>query len=209
MALHKKDFSTWEKKKRAAFINSLNGVKSANLIGTIDQEGQHNLAIFSSCTHLGSDPALLALISRPDSATRHTLENIEKVGAFTINHINEEIFKKAHQTSARYPKNISEFEATGLTPEFLHDFKAPFVAEAHVKLAMELREIVPLKINGTKLIIGEVVWAIFPEGSLTERGHLDIVKAKTIGVTGLDHYHRLESISALSYAKPDQAVREI
>ena len=44
--------------------NSCTGYKSANLIGTVSEKGIYNVAIFSSITHLGSDPALLSLLSR-------------------------------------------------------------------------------------------------------------------------------------------------
>jgi hypothetical protein len=43
------------------------------------------------------------------------LENILETNFYTINHINKSSYKKAHQTSARYPKEVSEFEAVGLT----------------------------------------------------------------------------------------------
>ena len=65
-----------EVRKRAAFINSLTGFKSASLIGTIDNNKKTNLSIFSSVFHLGSNPALVGFINRPDSVERHTLENI-------------------------------------------------------------------------------------------------------------------------------------
>jgi len=39
---------------RVAFINSLPGFKSANLLGTVDNNGQTNLSIVSSCIHIGS-----------------------------------------------------------------------------------------------------------------------------------------------------------
>ena len=58
------------------------------------------------------------MIIRPNSVNRHTLENIMETNCYTINHINKDIYKKAHQTSARYPKEISEFDAVGLTQEF-------------------------------------------------------------------------------------------
>ena len=51
-----------EKIYRLNLINSCTGYKSANLIGSIDKEGNTNLAIFSSITHLGSDPAMICLL---------------------------------------------------------------------------------------------------------------------------------------------------
>ena len=54
-----------EKVKRLNIINSITGIKPANLIGSIDDNNENtNLAIFSSVVHLGSHPALLGFIPR-------------------------------------------------------------------------------------------------------------------------------------------------
>ena len=50
---------------RLNLINSLSGIKPANLIGTINEDGTENLAIFSSVVHLGSNPALFGFVLRP------------------------------------------------------------------------------------------------------------------------------------------------
>jgi flavin reductase (DIM6/NTAB) family NADH-FMN oxidoreductase RutF len=192
-----------DKRRRAAFVNSLSGFKSASLIGTIDANGNTNLAIFSSVIHIGSDPALIGFISRPDVSDRHTLENILDTNCFTINHINAEIYRSAHQTSARYPKHISEFDATGLTAEFRPFMAAPYVKESHIKYGLTLAEKHDLKINGTILVIGKVVEVILPEESLLPDGAIDIELAKTIAIAGLDSYHSTTRLSRLSYAKPD------
>jgi flavin reductase (DIM6/NTAB) family NADH-FMN oxidoreductase RutF len=96
-----------EKPYRTNFVNSLSGFKSANLIGTISKEGKTNLAIFSSVIHVGANPPLMGFLMRPVSVERHTYNNIKETNYFTINRINKEIFKKAHQTSAKYDKDIS------------------------------------------------------------------------------------------------------
>ena len=148
---------------RAAFVNSLSGFKSASLIGTINSAGISNLSIFSSVLHIGSDPALIGCIVRPDSSPRHTLSNILAQTYFTVNHVNEAIFKQAHQTSARYAENISEFSATGLTEEFSELFKAPYVKESNLKYGVEFVEKIELAVNGTILVIGKIVEVILPE----------------------------------------------
>lgn len=192
-----------ETRYRANLINSLSGFKSANLVGTINSEGLTNLAIFSSAVHIGANPPLMSIISRPDSVPRHTLENIVTSEKFTINHVNEAIFRQAHQTSARY-KNISEFEATQLTPEFLNDFEAPFVKEAHIKIGLSLADIIPIKINNTKMIIGKVEWIYLPENSIEKDGKINLETAGTIAISGLDTYHKTQQIERLPYAKPTQ-----
>lgn len=195
--------NTMEKQERVHFINCLGGFKSVALIGTTNHSHQNNLAILDSIVHIGSNPPLFGMVFRPGAVERHTLENILSTGYYTINHINEEIHSQAHQTSARYAREISEFNATGLTPEFKNDFFAPFVAESKVQIAMRLEQKIPLEINNTVLVIGSVQTVYFPENCLQEDGFLDLEKAKSITCSGLDSYHKTTPINRWSYAKPN------
>ena len=195
------DLIHMEQRKRAHLINSVGGFKSVSLIGTADLTGQTNLAIFSSIVHLGANPPLISFILRPDSVERHTLANILETGSYTINHLNEHIYKQAHQTSARYPKEVSEFEATGLSIEYKSNCKAPFVKESNIQLELDFKQRIDLTINNTILIIGEIKNIYFPEGCMQEDGFLDIEKAGTVTCSGLDSYHLSKSLERLPYAK--------
>jgi hypothetical protein len=59
------DITAFEKVYRLNFVNGLPGFKPANLVGTAAPNGRTNLAIFSSVLHLGSDPAVLGMVTRP------------------------------------------------------------------------------------------------------------------------------------------------
>lgn len=198
-----------EKQERVHFVNSLAGFKSVALVGTADKKGKTNLAIFSSLMHLGANPALIALIFRPSPPERNTLSNLLETGFYTLNHINENIYQKAHQTSARYEKEISEFDETGLTPIYKNDFKAPFVQESLVQIGMAFREKIEITINNTIMVIGEILQVYFPENCLSKDGFLDIEKANTITCSGLDSYHKTIQLDRLSYAKPDKEITSI
>lgn len=200
------DMMEMEKQMRVHFINSIGGFKSVSLVGTVDNEGKTNLAIFSSLVHIGASPALVALIFRPSPPERNTLNNLLETGFYTVNHINETIYKKAHQTSARYEKETSEFDETGLTPIYKNDFKAPFVNESLVQLGIEFKEKIDININNTTMVIGEIVQVYFPENCLSNDGFLDLEKAKTITCSGLDSYHITHRLDRLSYAKPNKEI---
>jgi len=190
-----------EKHTRTHLINSLSGFKSANLIGTQDLLGNTNLSIVSSVIHLGAHPPLVGMIMRPHSVPRHTFENILQTGVYTINHVNKAIYKQAHQTSARYDKDESEFDATGLTPEYLNEFPAPFVEESRLKYSVKFVESKHLEINGTELVIGEIVDVYLDETALQSDGFLDLQAIDTVAVTGLDSYHTANKLTRLPYAK--------
>ena len=198
-----------EKQDRVHFANSLGGFKSVVLIGTQNNKMQTNLAIIDSVLHLGSNPPLFGMVFRPGAVARHTLDNILETGFYTINHITEKIHEQAHQTSARYDRDCSEFDETGLTPEFKNNFFAPFVKESNIKLAMEFKEKITLSINNTVLLIGEVKDVYFPENCLQKDGFLDIEKAESITCSGLDSYHKTSQISRLSYANPDKTITSL
>ena len=207
--LHSKDIALLDKQVRVHLINSLGGFKSVSLVGTKSKSGNLNVAILSSIFHIGANPPLIAMIFRPSPPERDTLRNILDSGFYTINHINDSIYRKAHQTSARYDSNTSEFEAVGLTPEFRNDFQMPFVKECFIQLGIELKEKVDITINNTIMVIGEIVQIYVPKDCLGQDGFVDIEKAKSITCSGLDSYHKTIRLARLSYAKPNKEITSI
>ncbi len=209
MKITNEDILKFEKFYRVNFINSLAGFKSANLIGTISKDEKTNLAIFSSIIHVGANPPAIGFLMRPISVERHTYVNIKETKYFTINHINSDILKKAHQTSARYPKDVSEFDACGFTPEYSDSIKAPYVKESLIKIGCRYVEEHEIKFNGTIFIVGEILEVILPDSIIGEDGFVDIEKVNTITISGLDTYHETKRIARLSYAKPDIEPKEL
>jgi flavin reductase (DIM6/NTAB) family NADH-FMN oxidoreductase RutF len=204
-----KDLVAMEQRYRAAFVNSITGFKSLCLVGTRDAAGQTNLAVFSSLLHLGSNPALLGLIVRPNIVERHTLSNILETRAYSINHVSEHCYKKAHQTSARYPKNTSEFSASGLKEDYKQNFFTPFVEGSPLQIALKLEQQIPISSNGTILIIGKVEHVFLDAEAVHNDGFVDLEKLGSITVSGLDSYHSTKRLARLSYAKPNQEITEI
>jgi flavin reductase (DIM6/NTAB) family NADH-FMN oxidoreductase RutF len=203
------EIQTWERFYRANFINSLTGFKSVSLISTKNANGQTNLGVFSSIVHIGSNPALVGYINRPLEAAPHTLANIEATKFYTINHIQPSFVGIAHQTSAKYDAAISEFDAVGLTPEYLHNFEAPFVQESQVKYGLELQEIMPIKLNNTFLVIGKIICAYLNENIIQADGFLQLEKANSMASNGIDAYYETNLHSRYEYAKPEKISQKI
>ena len=88
-----------EKIFKINLINSCSGFKSANLLGSISNEGTPNVAVFSSVTHLGSNPPTLGFILRPTTVPIDTYKNIKEKGVFTINHTSIPLLIKVPQTN--------------------------------------------------------------------------------------------------------------
>jgi len=208
MYINNNQLGSFERYYRANLINSLSGFKSVSLIGTINPSNQTNLAIFSNIVHLGADPALVGFVNRPLAAAPHTIANIQSTGFFTINHLNTDIIDAAHQTSAKYPKEVSEFDTCTLTPEYAESFPAPYVKESNVKYGCKLKEIIPITLNNTFFVIGEVEEIHFRDDILTADGFLRIDLADSICSLGIDGYYKTNFIKRLPYAKANEVKTE-
>lgn len=187
---------------RANLVNSITGYKSANLLATADAQGQTNVAIFSSVTHLGSNPPIVGHVTRPNTVARHTYDNIKAMGFYTINHVHQDWIAEAHHTSAKYPSTVSEFDQTALTAVYKDDFPAPYVAEAVIQLGMKFLQEIPIKVNGTILIVGEIQEIRVPEDLVGGDGMVDLNGAQTVTITGLDSYHLPQLLERFAYARP-------
>ena len=185
-------------------MNSLSGYKSANLIGTVSEEGIENVAVFSSVVHLGSNPPLLGYVLRPTTVPRHTYENIKDTGFYTINHITEAITKDAHHTSAKYDSDISEFDMTELSSEYKKDFKAPFVKQSPVQIGMKYVDEYHIKANDTILLVGEVQFFEVADHMLQEDGFLNLSKGKVATINGLDGYAIPNLFTRYEYQRPKE-----
>ncbi|MEM7107970.1 MAG: flavin reductase [Bacteroidota bacterium] len=190
-------------------INSLSGFKSANLLGTVDEGGNTNLAVFSSVTHFGSNPPLLGFVLRPHVVPRHTYENIKAIGYFTVNHIHQDFTLASHRSSAKFEREEDEFEKCGFNPHFGALHPAPYVAEAKVKIGLRFESEYPIKENGTVLILGKIIEVITNAEFIQADGFVDLTLAGSVTINGLDAYLAPKKIARYSYARPNQEIKEI
>lgn len=205
ISLSLSDIQNMPRIPRLTLINTISGFKSGNLVGSADASGLPNLAIFSSAVHIGSEPPLIGIVTRPvvpdGKTSRHTYENIRKTGFFTLNHVHEGMIEQAHQSSASYPDGVSEFEAVGLTPEYRALGRTPYVLESRIKMGLEYVEEYLIQANQTILIIGKVLELMLPDDCIDEQGNLDLNRAGTVAVSGLDTYHQTTPLRRLPYAR--------
>ena len=202
MFLDSEDIKKLEKTKRLKLINSITGVKPANLIGTKNKGGISNLAIFSSVVHLGSKPPLLAFVTRTSKdVNRNTLNNILETKYYTINQIQKEFVKNAHYTSAKFNENISEFEMCKIEEENIDDFFAPFVKKSNLKIGMKLKEIIPIKSNDSTLVVGQVMKIIIDKSFLKNDFMFDLEKSGSIAIGGLNEYFTIKNLDHFPYVR--------
>jgi flavin reductase (DIM6/NTAB) family NADH-FMN oxidoreductase RutF len=200
----KEDLSQMSKVPRLNLVNCVTGYKSANLIGTVSTEGVLNVAVFSSVTHLGSEPPLLGFILRPTTVPRDTYKNLKEIGYFTVNHITEEMIADAHHTSSSYDETISEFDKTNLEPEFIDNLKVPFVKGSPVKLLCRYVNEYKIEENDCIHIIAAIE-TIYADDTLFHNDEwMQLDRGNVVAINGLDGYAVPKLSDRFHYARPDK-----
>ncbi len=202
--LSKENIVQMDKISKLNLINSCTGYKSANLIATKSIDGDTNVAVFSSITHLGSSPALIGFIMRPTTVPRDTYKNIMETGYFTVNHITVDMIADAHHTSANYDTGVSEFDKTNLIEEYKENFPIPFVKGSPVQLYCKFVNEYFIKENDTIHVIASIEHLFFEEELQHKDSWLQLDKANVITLNGLDGYCLPKLVDRFKYARKDQ-----
>lgn len=192
---------------RANLINSATGFKSLCLLGSRNEAGTENLAVFTQILHVGADPAMLGILFRPIVAGMHSLNNIRETGWFTLNHVLDGEAEAAHWTSARW--EVSEFEATGFNTEYLPQIPAPFVKGSRVRMALQPVREIPIEENGTTFLLASLQYLEVPDFALKDDGFADLVVAGSMAGTGLDGYANASGLKRFSYARTNEKPQSI
>lgn len=203
------DIDKMNKVKRLNLINSCTGYKSANLIVTKSLSDVVNVAVFSSITHIGSNPPMISFITRPLTVNRDTYNNLKENPLFTVNHITKNIISDAHHTSASYDENISEFDKTNLEKEYKETIEMPFVKDSPIQLLCKYVNQYHIVENDTVLIIATIENLFFEDNLLHKDYWLQLDRAKVVAINGLDGYALPLLIDRFAYARPDVPTKSI
>ncbi len=178
------------------------------LASTIDTEGNANLSPFSFFNVFSSNPPI-AIFSPArrgrDNTTKHTLQNVHEIKECVINIVNYAMVQQMNLSSCEYPKGVSEFTKSGLTPIESNVVKPFRVKESPVQMECIVKEVVALGTEGGagNLVICEIVAIHIHENILNEQGNIDQQKIDVVGRLGADWYVRASGDALFEVAKPN------
>lgn len=157
-------------------------------VSTVNAEGRYNAAPFSAFARLTNDPPILVFSSsRRGSKKKDTVMNIEAVGDFVVNMVDENLSEAMNQAAANYPPEIDEIKEVGLTALKSDMVKSPRIAEAPISMECRLLQIMEFgnRPNRNSIILGEILVVHIKDELITD-GKIDFLKAKIIGRLGDD-----------------------
>ncbi len=172
-------------------------------VSTVDEEGRINLAPYSFFNAFSSNPPILVFSSNrrvENNTTKDTLHNIMTTRECVVNVVSYPIVRQMMVCSVDFPKEISEFEQTGLNPLPATHVKPPLVKESPVNMECRVTEILTLGDQGGAghLIICNVLCMHIDESVLDENNRIDPHKIDLMGRMGRAFYVRASGAAVMS-----------
>jgi len=198
----------WDSVYRRTLMNAVSGPRSLFLMGTSHSNGIPNLGLFFNILHVGAHPPLLGVLFRPLTVPRHSYSNLMQNSECTLNLVTENLIPKAHQASANFAEDVSEFEAVGLATEYHQGYRSPAVAESPLQMGLRPIEEHQIKSNGTVLVVLKLEWMRLDSGFVSAEGFLRLEKMQAAVSNGLDGYAGLTRSQRYAYAKVGEPLRK-
>ena len=160
-------------------------------ISTISTDGTHNLAPFSFCTAVCSDPPVVCFASGHRHPPKDTLANARATGELVLNIVTEEIAEQMNLCAGDYPADVDEFAVARLTPTPSALVRPPCVLESPVNMECKVLQIVDVSTRpgGGSLVLGEVL-RFHIDSSIVSNFRIDPEKLRAIGRMGGSGYTR-------------------
>ena len=190
-------------------FNAIVGPRPIGWISTMAQDGRVNLAPDSFFNAFCYTPPIIGFSS---TSRKDSLRNIEDIGEFVWNLVDQNIAEAMNATSATVPYGVDEFELTGLAKAPASVVAPPMVADARVNFECKLCEIVTLKSaagvpTGAFLVLGEVV-GVHIDPVLIKDGVFDTFAAGIVlRAGGSSAYARITPDSRFDMYRPRDPAR--
>jgi flavin reductase (DIM6/NTAB) family NADH-FMN oxidoreductase RutF len=158
------DFATLTEYQRYKLMASLIVPRPIALITTLNADGVVNAAPFSMFNMLGEEPPIVMVsINRlQDGDLKHTAQNIVAHKDFVVHISDEAMAHRMHRCGERFPADVSELAAVGLTAAPCKVVRPPRIVEAPVAFECTLHEL--LETASRQIFIGQVRWLHAREG---------------------------------------------
>ncbi len=154
-------------------------------VGSVSDEGVHNLAPYSFFNLISAKPPLLMISSE---GNKDSITNIASTGEFTVNLVTQANMAQMNHSSASVAATVDEFELASVDWLSSEVIQARRVAKTPVSMECKLIEIKPLtdvdgKALNTAMIIAQIV-RVHMHTDYIKDGLFDLVAAQVIARAG-------------------------
>jgi len=135
-----------------------------------------------------SEPPMLGISIRP---SRHSSGLIKQYGEFAVNLPTEDLVRATDYCGVVSGQKVDKFAATGLTAATAKVIHSVVIAECPVNIECKVTQV--LSLGSHDLFLGQVVAVQADESVLSEKGEIDLTKARPLAYGG----HRYWSLGQL------------
>lgn len=185
--MHEYDAGELTRDENARLIKSAVTPRPIAWVSSLDEDGNENLAPFSSYNYVGSSQPVVVFNSPSEASGRmkDTARNAVETGEFAVNVVTEALIEEMDHTSASIPPGESEFELAGVERADCREIAPPRVADAVVTMECTLYD--EIEVYDKLMVLGDVVHYHVDDDVLTE-GKIDSRKVDTVGRLGGPYY---------------------
>ena len=194
-----------------SFLKGAVAPRPIALVGSIDAQGQLNLAPYSFFNLFSIDPPILVFSTTRKaglSPIKDTLKNARSSGEVTINVVSYHYARKMAITSISFDAHINEFQKSGLTAIPSERVRPPRVEEAPVQFECLVEQIHPLGAHygAGHLVVCRIILIHAHSHILNEREKISPHKIDLIGRMGSAYYVRASGESIHTIYQPTTSI---
>ncbi|MWD27001.1 flavin reductase family protein [Aquicoccus sp. SCR17] len=187
--------------------NPFNAIVTPRPIGWISSRsaaGVDNLAPYSFFNALAYKPAQVMFSStsakEDQDGTKDSVANIRETGVFACNIVSYALRDAMNASSQLLPKDVDEFAHAGLEKAECETIACSRVAASPAVLECRLVEVIELRGEANRMVIGEVTGVHIDDACLRD-GRLDVTLYQPLSRLGYRDYARVTEVFEL--ARPD------
>ncbi len=176
-------------------------------ISSISASGHVNLAPYSFFNAVADSPPIVLFAANGqhcEGGYKDTLRNVEETGQFVCNLVTAELREAMNTSSGNAPRQVDEFELSGLEQEPSQLVKPPRVKQSLAHLECEYLQTVklPTTIAGSanNVVFGKVI-GIHINDAIIHDGKIDMQAFRPVARLGYHDYTTVDSIFSMN--RPD------
>lgn len=170
-------------------------------------DGATNLAPYSFFNAIAYSPPQIMVSSIGRKADRErgkdSFSNISETGVFCVNIAGFDDREALNQSSADYPREISEAEALGLQMAECETMSCPRLARAPASLECRMTQIIELEGEQNLMILARVEAIHLRDDCITEEGRFDVTRFRPLTRLGYMDFASIDSVFPMKRPKVD------
>ncbi len=170
-------------------------------------DGATNLAPYSFFNAIAYTPPQIMISSLGRKADRargkDSFSHISETGVFCVNIAGHEDREALNQSSADYPRDISEFEVLGLEMAECETIACPRLAHAPAALECRLTRTIDLEGEHNVLILARVEAIHLRDDCITPEGRFDITRFRPLARLGYMDFASIDTVFQMKRPKLD------